>query len=151
MAYCTQCGNQVRDVDAFCAKCGARQASAPVPRTNFMDAITPRAASLACYIPMVGWIPCLIVLASAKFRDDREVRFHAFQGLYLFVVWLIVDWVVGPIAGLVHGAVFPVANLLKVGVIFAWVFMLVKLSQGHSCRLPIIGELAERSVAEQKP
>ena len=157
MPYCTQCGTQVRDVDVFCAKCGTRQESvrqAPPPPRATVDAlsgVSPRTASLCCYLPVIGWIPCIIVLASAKFRDDRDVRFHAFQGLYLFVVWLILDWVVGPMVAVVHGpAMMPIGKILKVAVIFAWVFMLVKLSQGQSFRLPIIGELAERSVAEQK-
>ena len=61
-----------------------------------MHGISPRTASLLCYIPILGWIVSIVVLASARFRADSRVRFHAFQGLYLFVAWLIVDWVLGP-------------------------------------------------------
>jgi uncharacterized membrane protein len=31
-----------------------------------------------------------------------------------------------------------------------WIFMLLKASEGVRYRLPLLGELAERSVAEQK-
>ena len=48
-----------------------------------------------------------------------------------------------------RGAV-PLAKLLKLGVLFTWIFMIVKTAQNQSFRLPILGELAERSVAEQK-
>jgi uncharacterized membrane protein len=159
MPYCTQCGGQVRDVDIYCAKCGGKQgAPAAEPRqaptgahADMLAGVSPRTASLCCYLPVIGWIPCIVVLASAKFRHDRDVRFHAFQGLYLFVLWLILDWVVGPMMGSEWvPAMAHISQLLKVAVIIAWVFMLVKLSQGQSVRLPIIGDLAERSVAEQR-
>lgn len=102
-----------------------------------------------CYIPLVGWIASIVVLAAERFRDSRETRFHAFQGLYLFVVWLFVDWVFSPV---LHWAqpMKAVSSILKVGVFGAWIFMLVKTSQGENFRLPLLGELADRSVSEQK-
>jgi uncharacterized membrane protein len=42
---------------------------------------------------------------------------------------------------------FP--RLLKLAMFGVWIFMLMKVSQGQSFRLPILGELAERSVSEQ--
>src|SRR4051812_33859327 len=99
MPFCTTCGNQVGSADIFCGKCGARQregAAPPRSRSNaeFLENLSPRTASLLCYVPVVGWIACIVALAVPRFQHDRIVRFHAFQGLYLFVVWLIVDWVV---------------------------------------------------------
>src|ERR1700733_14040525 len=97
MPYCCQCGKSVGDRDAYCGVCGARQpAAAAAPPIDYLHGISPRTASLLCYIPMLGWIVSIVVLASARFRHDGRVRFHAFQGLYLFVTWLIVDWVIGP-------------------------------------------------------
>jgi uncharacterized membrane protein len=113
--------------------------------------MSPRTASFLCYIPIVGWIAAIIVLASSRFRTDRTVRFHAFQGLYLFVVWLLVDMVIGPAFHFMPGlARFSLAGMLKAVIFIAWIFMIVKTSQDQMYRLPILGELAERSVAEQK-
>ena len=76
----------------------------------------------------------------------------------MFVAWLIVDWVIGPIYDFpatpnwshgFHGFSF-VGGLLKALIFGTWIFMLIKTSQEHFFKLPIIGELAERSVAEQK-
>jgi uncharacterized membrane protein len=94
----------------------------------------------------------IVVLASAKYRDDFETRFHAFQGLYLFVAWLIVQWVVGPVMSVPSHFLlgFRVEPVLKAMLIFAWVFMLIKVSQRERFKLPIIGELAEKSVSEQR-
>jgi uncharacterized membrane protein len=121
---------------------------------DFLSGLSPRNASLLCYIPMVGWIAAIVLLASPRFRNSQEVRFNAFQGLYLFVAWLIVDWVVSPFLSVPFGNDWGVrhvfSRLLKTAVLGVWIFMIVKVSQGQSFRLPILGELAERSVAEQR-
>ncbi len=148
MPFCINCGTQVSETDIFCQRCGAKQRKVS---TTFLDRLTAKNAALLCYIPVVGWIAAIMVLASPRFRDDRLVRFHAFQGLYLFVAWLLVQWVVVPFFG------FPgareirrlVVGMLEVAVFAAWIVMLVKTSQDQLLRLPIIGELAERSIAEQ--
>ena len=173
MPYCTQCGNEVGTVDRFCARCGKVQsagtasAGAPPPpppgpgqeyyyqRGNpiaQMSAVDGRTASLLCYVPIVGWIMSIVVLASVKYRDDLETRFHAFQGLYLFVAWLVTDWVLAPIVSSPSRILlgFHIGGLLKAVLIGAWIFMLVKVSQRERFKLPIIGDLAEKSVSEQR-
>ena len=93
------------------------------------------------------------MLASSRFRDDRTVRFHAFQGLYLFVAWLIVDWVLGPVfsfPGHRFHLMPPIAGLLKAAVIGTWIYMMITVSQERMVKLPIVGELADRSVSEQR-
>ena len=102
---------------------------------------------------MVGWLAAIIALASNRFRNDAKVRFNAFQGLYLFVAWLIVDWVVSPIFHLPGGG-FPIHHILpalmKAAVFGAWIFMIVKAAQDEHFKLPILGELAEKSLIEQR-
>src|SRR5205085_11896359 len=101
MPYCVQCGQTVGTSDRFCAKCGAQQSggssSAPGRVNDFWSNISHRNAALLCYIPWVGWIAAIAVLASDRFRTERRLRFHAFQGLYLFAAWLMVEWVAAPI------------------------------------------------------
>ena len=110
--------------------------------------MSARTASILCYIPVVGWIAAIVVLAADKFRTDRNVRFHAFQGLYLFVVWLIVNEVIGPMFRPL-GSHVRIDKLLDVAVLFLWIFMLIKTSHNETYSLPVIGELAEKSVAER--
>jgi uncharacterized membrane protein len=142
----------VEPADQFCPKCGARQETAPQappsrtsPRSAGLD---PHTASILCYIPFVGWIAALVVLASHRFRENRTLRFHAFQGLYLFVAWLIVDWVFGPMSWFMRG-VFPMVGLMRAAIIATWIFMMVKAGRDEVFSLPIIGELAERSLSER--
>ena len=149
MAYCSQCGNQVRESDLFCARCGGRQpAGHSRGGTAFLEGVPPRTATVLCYVPWLGWIAAIVVLAAARFRDDLVVRFHAFQGLYLFVLYLIVDRVVSPFFHMVDFA-FPVGTMLRLAVLGIAIFMMVKAGHDERYSLPIVGELAERSIAER--
>lgn len=162
MPYCVQCGSQVSASDQFCAKCGGRQPGAtasasataqPVgaTRPDFTGGISNRNAAILCYIPWVGWVAAIVVLASERFRGDIRIRFHAFQGLYLFVAWLLVEWVISPMmwwdSWPMH-RFFP--DLLHLLILAAWILMIIKVSHGEDFRLPILGELADRSACEQR-
>jgi uncharacterized membrane protein len=147
MPFCSQCGNQVDGTDVFCARCGARQPAVPPRSADPFASITPRTASILCYIPGLGWICSIIVLASERFRSNRIVRFHAFQGLYLFVAYLIDDWVLKPMFfAIPHMHVY---GIIQVVLLCMSVFMIIKASHDEAFALPIIGELAEKSVSEK--
>jgi uncharacterized membrane protein len=156
MPFCTTCGSQVADVDVYCANCGSRQAetaaAAGTSGNSFLNNVSPRTAAMACYIPFVGWIPAIVVLAADRFQRNRTVRFHAFQGLYLLVAWLLVDWVIDPFLHALPGpgSMMFVGMALRLAIFGAWIFMIIKTSQEQFFRLPLLGELAERSVAEQR-
>ena len=51
---------------------------------------------------------------------------------------------------MMFGPWLMVGGLLKAALMVAWIVMLVKTSHGEVYKLPILGELADRSVAEQK-
>jgi uncharacterized membrane protein len=151
MPFCSQCGNQVGQA-LFCARCGARQPAAdsvPPYATGPRDplaGINSRTASILCYVPVIGWIASIVVLASDRFRHDRIVRFHGFQSLYLFVAWLMDDMVLGPLVQRIPG--FPLHHLIKALLFGMSIFMMVKASHDEAYSLPLFGELAHKSVAE---
>jgi uncharacterized membrane protein len=159
MPYCVQCGQTVGSSDRFCAKCGTQQSGAAIGTDrvkDFWSNISHRNAALLCYIPWVGWIAAIAVLASDRFRGEKRLRFHAFQGLYLFAAWLIVEWVFTPMLSFpVSNVGFPfyrtMSQLLHLVIVGAWVFMLIKVSHDQDYHLPVIGDLADRSVSEQRP
>jgi uncharacterized membrane protein len=152
MPFCSHCGNEVNPRDVFCAKCGSRQpvhAYGPPRGRELLSGISPRAASILCYIPTLGWIAAVIILATHRFRADRTVRFHAFQGLYLFAAWLFVQWLVKPVF---HGIPHHFVHLDRIleGVILGvWIFMMIKAAHEEAYSLPVIGELAQKSAAER--
>src|SRR5207253_11262864 len=103
-----------------------------------LAAIDGRTASILCYVPGVGWIMAIVVLASDRFRHNRAVRFHGFQALYLFVAWLMEEQVLRPVfqhLGHLHG-------ILQAVLLGASIFMMVKASHQEQFSLPLFGDLA---------
>lgn len=147
MPFCTKCGHEVRPVDRFCRACGEAQPARPENAAGAANAgIGPRGASILCYIPWFGWLASVWILATDGFRNDRTVRFHAYQGLYLFVAWILSHWAVGLWFEIIFDDFPPVWKLLELAVLVLWIFMLVKTSNGERYSLPVLGELAERSL-----
>jgi uncharacterized membrane protein len=159
MPFCNQCGNQVSAADTFCGRCGRSQPThghaAPPPHTppppsphrpDPLEGLNPRTASILCYVPGIGWIASLVILASHRFRHNRQVRFHGFQGLYLFVAWLLDDQVLRPLFAHVPG--FHLHALIQAVLLGMSIFMMVKASHDEAYPLPLFGELAQKSVAE---
>lgn len=114
---------------------------------------------MLCYFPLVGWVAAIIVLAASRFRENRVVRFHAFQGLYLFVTWLVVDRVLQPMLSvmlfqpLAHGGLrLPgmgfsgMVHALEFAILIISIVMMFKVNEREYTRLPALGELAEKSL-----
>jgi uncharacterized membrane protein len=157
MPFCSQCGNQVGAADAFCGRCGSRQPTAPsagpgAPRYSGrhdrdpLGSVDGRTASILCYVPGLGWIMAIVVLASERFRHNRAVRFHGFQALYLFVAWLMEDQVLRPAFSHVSG--MHLHGILQALLLGASIFMMVKASHQEQFSLPLFGDLAAKSMAD---
>ncbi len=81
-------GKPAGDADKFCAICGAPQPVAAgagkTPNADFLGEMSGKNAALLCYIPWLGWIAAIIVLASRRYRRNLRMRaqcqFHAFRG-----------------------------------------------------------------------
>ncbi len=161
MPFCSHCGNRVGAADLYCGACGTRQpssfprppfapnpfAGAPAPADPLAN-ISPRTFSILCYIPLVGWVASVVVLGATRFRNDLTLRFHAFQGLYLFAAWLLVNWAIEPIFNAIPH-LFRLDHMLEALLLAVWIFMIVKTSHGETYSLPLVGELAHRSVHER--
>src|SRR2546423_1543908 len=156
MLFVIHCGKIVHERDFYCANFGSRQAvSAATPGSGYapgadpLGGITPRTASVLCYIPIGGWIAAVGGPAAAKFRNNRNVRFHAVQGLHLFATWLFVQWSVRQIFLMMPNHPARIDHLLQAVILGLWIFMMVKAAHEEAYALPVIGELAERSAAER--
>jgi len=92
-----------------------------------------RMAAIMAYIPILCFVPLL------SMRDNKEARFHARQGVMLFLIELVaLLFLVDTISDMVFkGVLFIAAGLSVAGIIFA--------IQGRNYKLPIIGDLADKS------
>lgn len=92
-----------------------------------------RLAAILSYIPLLCFIPLL------NMKDNKEARFHARQGVILFLIELVaVLFLVDGISDFVFKGILIVAVALSVvGIYFAL--------QGKSYKLPIISDLADKT------
>ena len=152
MPFCTNCGSSVDSRAAYCSHCGRQQlAPGQAQFTDFLDGISDRTASILCYIPVLGVIPAIIILASQRFRFFFNVRLNCLMYIFLFVAWLIISSALPTlILGLPGwGAEHAFVGALKFVVFVCWIYLLVKAANLEQVRLPIIGDLAARSTMEQ--
>jgi uncharacterized membrane protein len=165
--FCTNCGNKIDAGAAYCAYCGAPQprggaapprggaappgAPPPPQYGDLVEGISDRTASILCYIPVFGVIPAIVFLASQKFRNNARVRFNAFQSVYLFVTWLIINSAIPAFMIGMHdwGMEHALFGMLKAVLFFSWIYLLIKATQQEQVKLPILGDLAARSTTEQ--
>jgi len=109
--------------------------------------------ALLCYMPIcaVSLIYSIIVIVQEK--ENKFMRFHAFQSLILTIAYVVVVFAVSIVGGVIAG----VANSMALGllinavvgiVILAFlglmVFGMVKGYQGQKFKLPVVGDLAEK-------
>jgi uncharacterized membrane protein len=105
--------------------------------------LSENAASGLAYITL---IPAIVFLVAAPFNQNRTIRFHAWQSIFLNIAWVAV-WVVLGILGMI-----PMLNLLDVilmpltmlGFLILWIILLINAFNGKRFKLPVLGDLAEK-------
>lgn len=112
--------------------------------------MTPNVAGALAYA--LGFITGILFLVLEPYNRDREVRFHAFQSIFLNVA-VIVIYIVLAIFGSVLGAVIPmlgaalmgvVSLLVWLGSVVLWLVLIIKTYGGSKIVLPVIGPFAEK-------
>lgn len=163
MAFCAKCGAQLTAGSGFCAACGASVsgqgvtttsgaavAPATSPAGSASAGMTNNVAGCLCYL--VGWVTGLIFLLIDPYKNDRFVRFHAFQSIFLsiavFAIWIgtfILSMILGFITrGLSIFLMGPLMMVLWLGVLVAVIVCMIKAYGNQQFKLPIIGDLAAK-------
>jgi uncharacterized membrane protein len=134
VAFCPNCGTQIAD-GAACPKCAAG-----TPPNTVVPIVAPAGAGLtdnvAGALAYVTIIPAIVFLVVEPFNKKSFVRFHAFQSLFFFVAWVILD------IGLSFVPVPLVWTFLRLALFVIWIILMVKAYQGQRFKLPVIGDLA---------
>jgi len=155
MAFCAKCGAQLAEGTSFCASCGTPVGSAaggPAAPAAGGTAMASNVAGLLTYI--LGFITGIIFLVIEPYKNDKFVRFHAFQSIF-FNVELIVFWIAYTILASILGVVsFGVLGVLMglVGLLIAlailayWIFLMYKAYNHELYKIHFIGDLAAKQV-----
>jgi uncharacterized membrane protein len=113
-------------------------------------------AGLLTYI--FGFITGVIFLTIEPYKNDKFVRFHAFQSIF-FNVALVVFWIAFAIVTTILGfvsrgflGVAPLRMFTGVWLLFSlavfayWIFLMYEAYNNEVYRIPFIGELAAKQM-----
>jgi uncharacterized membrane protein len=159
MPFCASCGSQVEG--KFCAKCGATVGAASPPAGAAPPGPAPGAYAGAPGAPATGMtdnvasalsyvlIAGILFLVIAPYNQNKTIRFHAFQSIFMhvamFAVWIglrLMFLIVGSIFGFwLIALLFP---LLALAFFIIWLFMVISAYQGKTVELPLIGPMARQ-------
>jgi uncharacterized membrane protein len=142
------CGAQIVDGTTTCSVCAGRVATVPATPTAAVGGMADNVAGMLAYITI---IPAIIFLVIEPYNKNRFIRFHSWQNIFFclaaFVCWIaffIVSAVLAFIPILGHLVAFLLWIALCIGLLVAWIMLLMKANQGQMYKLPVIGDLAEK-------
>jgi uncharacterized membrane protein len=104
------------------------------------NAMPDNVASALCYV--LGLVTGVIFLLIAPYNQNRAVRFHAFQSIFLHVAAIAAFFVGNIVLGMMH--LWALEPLIGLAFLLLWVFIVVKTWQGSKIVLPLVGQLAEQ-------
>ena len=149
MPFCASCGSPVEG--RFCGKCGApagapaaESAAGPSPASNPASAagLQENVASALCYLG--GVITGIIFLVLEPYNRNRNIRFHAFQSIFLTLAWFVFWFAIRAAFGLLSLGLFVLLPLFSLAWFVLWIYMMLTAYQGRKVVLPVIGALAEQ-------
>lgn len=143
MAFCPSCGAAVEG--NFCSACGKSVggASGAAPAAAGMQ---DNVAGALCYV--LGLITGILFLVLEPYSRNREIRFHAFQSIFLSIAWIAV-WIalttMGSIIPLLGALIFGGLSLvIGLGFLVLWILLMIKTYGGSKMVLPVIGPIAQK-------
>jgi uncharacterized membrane protein len=115
--------------------------------------VAPNVGGLLCYLPIccIGLI--FSVVAAIVEKQNRFLRFHAFQGLLFqaaLYVLCIGGWVTAGILSAIHGLLgvlgWGVVSLLGLAGLGVSILLMIKAYNNEEYELPVIGAMARNWV-----
>lgn len=158
MPFCPNCGAQTNE--RFCANCGAQVggpapgaapgAGAPPPPPPVAGAgLQTNAAAALCYL--LGLITGIIFLVLEPYNRNPEVRFNAFQSIFLNVAWIaywIISMVIAAALSIFGLLIYFLNVIISLGFLVLWLFLMWRAYNNNSLELPIVGPLARQQAGK---
>ncbi len=161
MAFCSYCGAQMEEGSGFCPSCGraAMQNEGERPNDvqaafeNFSDTpdttndYTPTEIENGKGMGCLSYLGVLVLIPFFAEKTNRFVRYHARQGLVLFLAevafWVVLQIVSALLLGISWRLAFVPVVLSLIGFLFLALSIvgLVNVFQGKAKELPLIGRV----------
>ncbi len=153
MPFCANCGTQVDG--RFCPKCGAAINAAPAggpaspgpapnspPNSAKAAPMTENVASALCYA--LWFITGIVFLALPPYNQNKRIRFHAFQSIFVSIGIFIVNFALGALWDTFWSLGHVIYRLFQLAWFLLWLFLMWKAYNNEKVVLPIVGPLAEK-------
>jgi len=148
MPFCASCGAAVEG--RFCAKCGgsvgapagAPAGHTPQPAGAVGAPMADNVASALCYV--LWLLTGVIFLVIAPYNQNRTVRFHAFQAIFVSIAVFIAEIVLGIVFSMLPFSFWFLWQFVWLAILCLWLFLVISAYQGKQVELPVIGPLARQ-------
>lgn len=141
MATCNKCGAQIPDNSTVCPSCGAASNNlGNMAGADYTAQFDPNDIQQNKVMAVLAYFGILFLVPLLAAPQSPYARFHANQGLVLFIT----DFILGIIMGVCM--LIPVAGIIISGVLGLCIFVLVILgiinaATGKAKELPLIGKI----------
>lgn len=147
---CGNCGVEMVDGAAFCASCGkpaALAAAGPAGTSAVASTgLQSNVAGALCYL--AGFITGILFLVLEPYRQDRFVRFHAFQSIFFSLGWIVLHFALAILLSLLPWTLWhlvaTMSTLLSLALFCLALWLMFKAYNREQFKLPVIGDLAEK-------
>jgi uncharacterized membrane protein len=157
MAFCAKCGAKINEDAAFCGSCGnpvssgseAKPSPVSSPPSTKGSSMDSNVAAVLAYV--LGFITGIIFLVLEPYKNDKFVRFHAFQSIFfslaLMVFWIVWNGIFWSILGRVvflWAIMSVISMIVSLAALLLWLFLMYKAYNKEWFKIPIIGEFAAK-------
>lgn len=112
--------------------------------------MTSNVAALLTYV--LGFITGIIFLVIEPYKNDRFVRFHAFQSIFysallvaFSIAWRILEAMVFTVTlGALWGLLALIYWVVRLAFFAGWILLMYKAYNNERFMLPVIGEMAAK-------
>ena len=129
-------------------------ASGPTPTPATSAGMQNNVVGLLCYL--VGWVTGLIFLLIDPYKNDKFVRFHAFQSIFLDVAVFVLCIglsILGFLFAIISRGfggllMLPLWGIFWLAFLGAKIFLMYKAYNNEQFKLPFIGDLAAKQAGQ---
>jgi uncharacterized membrane protein len=153
MAYCSKCGESIGDNAQFCSACGMPASindHQPESKNEQSSSkLTPNVAAALAYLGFL--LTGIIFLVVEPYRNDRFIKFHAFQSILFTAVLIAIEIVwnnVSLMFVIEFGRLYPffkmIDSLIFLAAFLFWLYLMHKAYNNENYRIPVIGSMASK-------
>lgn len=141
MAYCRKCGTELSEEALFCPNCGQAKDAAVQPDVMAADQDVKENKVFA----ILAYFGVLVLVPIFAAKESVYARFHANQGLILFIATLAMNVlgsiisVAGVLFGLLSGLLGLVVGAADIFLLVVAIMGIVNAAKGEMKELPLIG------------